>query len=122
TKDAIVIFGSGYSVGTLKNVRWMRDREIYYWGDIDMDGFAILSQARGYFPQIKSLMMDMKTLEMFKTLTTDSHHKTYKKLENLTKEEAITYEAIYHDAYGKNISIEQEKIPFGYVNNIVELL
>lgn len=114
-KDAIVIFGSGYKVSVLKNVKWMRDKEIFYWGDIDMDGFAILSQARGYFAQIKSLMMDTQTLEMFKNLSVNSQDRAYKKLQNLTLPESNLYEALYHDAYSKNIRLEQERIPFNYV-------
>ncbi len=40
-KDSIVIFGGGYGLVALKNCKWLREKELYYWGDIDEDGFAI---------------------------------------------------------------------------------
>jgi len=110
-KDAIVIFGGGYSVGILEEVEWLKDKEIYYWGDIDMDGFAILSQARGYFLQIKSLFMDTQTIEEFGTLHVKSQNKQYKKLYNLTKEEMLVYERLFSDYYGENFRLEQERLP-----------
>jgi hypothetical protein len=110
-KDAIVIFAKGYGVGLFKDVKWLEDKEIYYWGDIDMDGFAILSQARGYFPQIKSIFMNIKTVEEFKELGVQSSDKVYKKLDNLAKEEALLYERLFSDYYGKNFRLEQERLP-----------
>ncbi|MEA3228607.1 MAG: DUF3322 domain-containing protein, partial [Campylobacterota bacterium] len=38
-KNSTVIFGSGYGVEVLKNVDWLEDKNIFYWGDIDSDGF-----------------------------------------------------------------------------------
>jgi len=110
-KNAIVIFAKGYGVGLFKDVKWMRNKEIHYWGDIDMDGFAILSQARGYFPQIKSLFMDIETLEEFIDLGVKSNDKSYKKLINLTKNEALLYDRLFSDYYGENFRLEQEKLP-----------
>ncbi len=57
--DTIAIFGSGYSVYNLKNVQWFANLELLYWGDIDVQGFEILSQFRGYFQQTKSVLMDI---------------------------------------------------------------
>lgn len=110
-KNAIVIFAKGYGVGLFKDVKWMRDKEIYYWGDIDMDGFAILSQARGYFPQIQSLFMDINTLEEFIDLGVKSSNKSHKKLPHLTKDEELLYDRLFHDYYGENFRLEQERLP-----------
>ncbi len=110
-KDAIVIFARGYSVGIFKSVGWLRDKEIYYWGDIDMDGFAILSQARGYFSQIKSLFMDEETIEEFSELKVKSHDKQYRELDNLTKNEMLVYDRLFCDYYGENFRLEQERLP-----------
>lgn len=49
----IAIFGSGFSVHTLKNAQWLSDLELLYWGDIDVQGFEILSQFRSYFSNTK---------------------------------------------------------------------
>ena len=110
-KNAIVIFAKGYGVGLFKDVRWLIDKEIYYWGDLDMDGFAILSQARGYFPQIKSLFMGKEILEEFIDLGVKSSNKSYKKLLHLTEDEELLYERLFSDYYGENFRLEQERLP-----------
>ena len=112
---SIVIFGNGYGVGRVKEAQWMDTKKIFYWGDIDMDGFAILSQARGYFPHIESLFMDVKTLERFLDLAVTSQDKSYKVLQHLTREELLVYERLFQDYYGKNVRLEQERIPFSYI-------
>jgi hypothetical protein len=63
--DTIAIFGSGFSVFNLKNVRWFDNLKLLYWGDIDVQGFEILSQFRTYFPQTKSVLMDKHAFEKF---------------------------------------------------------
>ncbi len=40
----MVLFGSGYGFEFLSNVLWLAKLNIYYWGDIDTHGFAILNQ------------------------------------------------------------------------------
>jgi hypothetical protein len=119
-KNAIVLFGSGYSVGILKNVEWFRSKKIYYWGDIDRDGFAILSQVRGYFSHVKSIMMDKKSIINFKNLSvTDSKTGLYPKtLQHLTQDE----EEIYQQVYETEFRLEQERIDFSYVKEILQQL
>ena len=114
-KGAIVIFGQGYGVGALKNISWLKDKKIYYWGDIDVDGLAILSQIRGYYPQIESILMTVEVLEKYKGLAIKSEPKHLKRLENLTHNELDLYEKFSDDYYGKEFRLEQEKIPFNYV-------
>ncbi len=122
-KDAIVIFGSGYGVKILKDIEWLRDKELYYWGDIDIDGFAILSQARGYFKTIKSIFMDEKTINNFSNFAVkqDANKKAITLLENLTIDEKKIYEKLQNDFYGQRYRLEQERIPFDYVKNILLL-
>jgi hypothetical protein len=112
----IAIFGSGYCVYNLKNVKWFSNLELFYWGDIDVQGFEILSQFRSYFPQTKSVLMDKLTFDKFfeddmGTLTTVST-----KL-NLTNEE----KQLYNTLKTNNWRLEQEKIPFDYVNEYFEM-
>ncbi len=114
-EDSIVIFGGGYGLSSLKEVEWLNDKEIYYWGDIDEDGFAILSQARGYFAHIKSMLMDVETVEKFKNLKV-KHTNRQKNIDlvNLTANEQVVYERLKNDYYGKNFRLEQERIPLAY--------
>jgi len=108
---AIAIFGSGYNVYNLKNVDWFGNLELLYWGDIDVQGFEILSQFRVYFPQAKSVLMDIVTFERFfendlGTLT------NVLAPQNLTNSELELYTVLKMN----NWRLEQEKIPFEYVN------
>jgi hypothetical protein len=60
-EDALIIFGLGYGVEAVSEIGWLRDKAVWYWGDIDTHGFAILSQTRGYLPRTRSLLMDHET-------------------------------------------------------------
>ena len=44
--DSLVIFGAGYGFEMLDAARWLQERTLHYWGDIDTHGFAILDQLR----------------------------------------------------------------------------
>ena len=108
---AIAIFGSGYSVYNLKNVNWFSNRELLYWGDIDVQGFEILSQFRGYFPHVKSILMDKQTFDRF-------FENDLGTVSNITIELNLTdtEQDLYNILKLNNWRLEQEKIPFDYVN------
>lgn len=107
----IALFGSGYSVSNLKNIRWFDNIELLYWGDIDVQGFEILSQFRTYFPKTKSVLMDRQTFDKFFEDDKGTPTNISIKL-NLTDEEYQLYDILKT----KNWRLEQEKIPFDYVN------
>ena len=110
-KKTIALFGSGYSVHNLKAVSWFTNVELLYWGDIDVQGFEILSQFRGYFPMTKSVLMDKDTF--FKYFENDLGTKTNILTQlNLTENEQQLYDILKTN----NWRLEQEKIPFDYVN------
>lgn len=110
--DTIAIFGGGYGVLNLKNVEWFNDLELYYWGDIDVQGFEILSQFRSYFPQTQSVLMDKQTFDNFFECDQGTPTKISIEL-NLTNLE----QELYNILNKNNWRLEQEKIPFEYVNN-----
>jgi len=114
-KSSLVIFAKGYGVGILKNCSWLKEKKTFYWGDLDMDGFAILSQVRSYFAGVQSMLMDLQTIEKFMDLAVESEQKQYKELAFLNKEESLIYERLHNDFYGQNFRLEQEKIPFSYL-------
>jgi len=109
-EKTIVIFGSGFKVENLKNAEWLKTTEIIYWGDLDVQGFEILSQMRGYFKQTKSLLMDEKTFEKYFENDNGTLSKV-KSLLNLTDQETSIYEKLKKN----NWRLEQEKIPLEYV-------
>lgn len=120
--NAMIIFGSGYKVGTLKDVPWMASRELYYWGDIDTHGFAILDQFRSYYPQARSLLMDRATFLAHEERWVTEGRQVRTPLARLTPEEQSLYHDLLHEEYGPNLRLEQELIGFSYVEDAMRLV
>ncbi len=119
--EAIVIFGLGYGVERLAEAAWLADRELYYWGDIDTHGFAILDRFRRHFPTTQSLLMDRETLRAHAAHwgEEDEAHRYSGGLDHLTEAEARLYDDLRHDVVGHRVRLEQERIPFGWVQRAV---
>ena len=111
-EKSIVIFGSGYGVENVKETKILKNAELYYWGDLDVQGFEILSQFRGYFPHTNSIFMDKATLDKFFENDLGTPSKVLIEM-NLTEEEKQLYEILKEN----NWRLEQEKIPQEYVKN-----
>ncbi|MEP7374626.1 MAG: Wadjet anti-phage system protein JetD domain-containing protein [Chitinophagaceae bacterium] len=99
--------GGGFMISHLQKVRWLHNRNILYWGDLDTHGFLILHQMRTYFTQTKSVMMDMETFERFKGEGVVAGEKiNSEKLTALDKTETKMFEFLRTN----NLRLEQEKI------------
>jgi hypothetical protein len=109
-KNAIAIFEKGFAINALKNIDYLQSKSIFYWGNIDVHGFQILSQLRGYFPNTKSVMMDMDTYDEFKDMSVENMVSNPPVLSNLNAKEAELYEFLK----GNNRRLEQEKITYSY--------
>jgi len=109
-----VIFGLGYGIQALKEIDWLRKIPIFYWGDIDTHGFAILSQLRSYFPQTRSLLMNRETLLMNRDLwvNEEAGKRCLAELPHLDEEEQALYQALRSNQLGDNVRLEQERIAF----------
>jgi hypothetical protein len=114
-EQSIAIFGSGYGVAHLKNVPWLVSLELLYWGDLDVQGFEILSQFRTYFSHTQSVLMDRSTFDKFFDQDLGTPNNINLPL-NLNSEEQALYELLKNN----NWRLEQEKIPLGYVNAFFE--
>ena len=115
-EGAIVIFGSGYKVGVLQQAQWLKEKSLYYWGDIDIDGMAILSQLRGYFPHTEGLLMSQELLQRYEHLCVKdpkNSAKSKRTLEHLSVKEQHLYD--YLCSVEEGIRLEQERIPFNDV-------
>lgn len=107
---SIVVWGKGYGVASIKNSELLKSVDLIYWGDLDAQGFEILSQFRSYFPHVKSLLMDRMTFDKY----FENDHGTPSRVDmqlNLTPEE----EELYQYLKSNNYRLEQEKIPQDYV-------
>ncbi|MCF6291099.1 MAG: DUF2220 family protein [Desulfobacterales bacterium] len=115
--EAMVIFGLGYGIQSLQQVEWLRGKTICYWGDIDTHGFAILSQLRGYFPQVRSLLMDRQTLMAHRSLwgREEEAKRCLLTLEHLGDQEQKLYHDLRDNRIGQAVRLEQERIGFSTV-------
>jgi len=105
-EKTIVVFGSGYKVEILQKVEWFRQIKLFYWGDLDAQGFEILSQFRGYFTDVESILMDKLTFGKYFKDYKGTLNKVSVPL-NLKDEEKELYNLLKEN----NLRLEQEKIP-----------
>lgn len=122
--DSLVIFGLGYGIQAIKEASWLREKEIVYWGDIDSHGFAILSQLRGYFPQVRSMLMDRETLLAFRPLwvAEEADKRCLFELPHLDGEEQRLYRELRTNALGDKVRLEQERIAFAWLRQWLDQL
>lgn len=65
---SLALGGMGAGVTALFDINWLSKQRLYYWGDLDMDGFEILARLRHRFPHTQSMFMDLATLETHRAL------------------------------------------------------
>jgi len=111
----LALGGIGHGVTMLFNVPWLSNQRLFYWGDLDTDGFEILARLRHRFPQAESLFMDLETLERHRSIaipivnrSTDAASEPAE----LTESEL----AAYRICKTQNLRFEQEHIAQTLVN------
>lgn len=119
-KNSCIIFGKGYGVELLKMAEWMRQKNIYYWGDIDTHGFNILSMARGFLPDLKSFLMTEDVLLAHRKLWVTEDKPHLADIKHLTDEEYALAYKLQTDYFGKRVRLEQERITFGLVEKFID--
>lgn len=118
----LLIFGRGYSFSALSEAELLTKHPIYYQGDIDTHGFAILSQFRGHFPHTTSILMDRDTLLEHRDHWTEERSQTKAELPNLSDSELKLYNDLRQDRLGSQVRLEQEFIRYKRVEELVESL
>jgi hypothetical protein len=101
------IRGEGSAVNRLEKLRWLEDNQVFYWGDIDVEGFVILSRLRNCFPHVKSVLMDAAALIYHSNLVIEGNGSTPHVPTNLSPMEAEAF----HECFRRNLRVEQESIP-----------
>lgn len=109
--NSIAIWGKGFALESLKNVEWLHNKEIYYWSDLDVHGFQMLSQLRSYFQKTKSFLMEMEILEINTDFIVAG---TFSKVESLTYLSDKELE-VYEFLAKNNYRLEQERIHQSFV-------
>ena len=107
---SVGLFGRGFAVQLLADVRWLHQCRVIYWGDIDAHGFQILSDLRKLFPHVRSVMMDQQTLDNHAEYVVEGNRVRADRFDGLTEVEAIVAQHILEH----NLRLEQEHISQSY--------
>lgn len=114
-RNSIVIFGKGYGWESLSRARWLTACSIYYWGDIDTNGFVILNQLRQVYPHVQSILMDHETLMMHQDHWGEEISQVRHDLPCLTPEERAIYDELRDNRIRRNLRLEQERVKFEWL-------
>ena len=110
----VCIFGSGFAAVQLQRNKHLRQKKLYYFGDIDEHGFEILSEFRTIFPDVISFCMDSATYQTFSQFAVPgkSSKRDIAGL-NLTVEELAIFR--YLREHPKCNRLEQERLPQDFI-------
>jgi hypothetical protein len=112
---AMVIFGLGYGLDSLFLADWLSNVAIYYWGDLDTHGFAMLARLRTHFSHTQSFLMDPATLKAhWASQIPEPKPVTREMPAVLTSDEIETYKQLKLPD-GKFARIEQERIGYHWI-------
>lgn len=119
---SVVIFGAGYGFDALAGAAWLQRCAVFYWGDIDTHGFAILDQLRAHLPHAQSLLMDCATLLAHRAQWVTEPQPVLRDLPRLTPEESAVFNDLRDQRLQANVRLEQERIGFGYLRQALAAL
>ncbi|WP_045222130.1 DUF3322 domain-containing protein [Desulfonatronum thioautotrophicum] len=112
---AMVIFGAGYGFDNFAAAAWLNRKNIFYWGDIDTHGFAILNQLRGLLPHVRSFLMERRTLLAHRQFWGVETQPETRSLARLSADENTLYDQLRRNHWGDRVRLEQERIGFDYL-------
>lgn len=119
--NSLVIFGAGYGLAVLEEIDWLLHCRVFYWGDIDTHGFAILNEARTYIQHVQSLLMDEETvLSHLDLKDVDKTPHSAIDFRNLSDDERRLYYSLKANKYATNFRLEQEQIKWDYALAAIE--
>lgn len=118
----VVVFGLGYGVSDIAEAAWLKEKRVVYWGDIDTHGYGILSMLRGKLPHVESILMSSCDIDQHRSIAGEEPNETSRAdaLANLTPEEEEAYSRLLNGGDCEGIRIEQERIPFQVVCEVLE--
>ncbi|MGQ0631491.1 MAG: Wadjet anti-phage system protein JetD domain-containing protein [Sporichthyaceae bacterium] len=111
----VALLGNGNAAPQLiAAIPWVRQTPIVYWGDIDTWGFVILDRVRavvGGDGSVVSILMDRGTLLGHRDCWVHEDTPMEGPTQFLTDEEQLLYSDLARDRLGRNVRLEQERIP-----------
>lgn len=105
--DLVLLWGAGYTAVQWSQLPWLAGLRVWYWGDLDADGFAVLSGVRSHLPHTESVLMDGPTVRRWQHLATSDPRSDRRNLPFLTAEEEAARDLLVSSG---RLRIEQERI------------
>ncbi len=118
----LVIFGDGYALEKLGEVPWLGAKRLFYWGDIDTHGFAMLDRFRAHFPAAQSFLMNRATFLAHRPMWVVEPEPNTESLSRLTDGEQLMYRELVRATHGERLRLEQERIGFRWVREALAAL
>ena len=110
----LCIFGSGFAAVQLQHNIHLRQKKLYYFGDIDEHGFEILSEFRAIFPDVTSFCMDSTTYQTFAQFAVPGKSSKQDIADmHLTAEELALFR--YLREHTECNRLEQERLPQDFI-------
>jgi hypothetical protein len=103
----------GHAVSVLADVPWLQGVPVVYWGDIDTHGLVIVARARRALGTVRSVLMDEETIQRYRLLCV-REPKPHASIdfEEWTQDERHVFAALRSNAWGENVRLEQERLPW----------
>lgn len=116
-RECIAVLGFGDAATTIVDaLPWRLSTEFIYWGDIDAQGFEILSHLRCSYPNIRSVMMDRRTVDFHREFILPGVPSELRNLPCLTPDEYRLYEELVN----KCQRLEQEHLRPEYCHQVLQ--
>ncbi|MBN8625709.1 MAG: hypothetical protein J0M17_09490 [Planctomycetes bacterium] len=115
---AIGLGSLGDNITILRSVPWLLHSPIYYWGDLDVEGFEILSSLRSFLPHVQSILMNADTLTHWRSLAVPGTGAAPAVPRDLSSSEQAGFDMCREF----NLRLEQERIPQAVVVNVFNQL
>jgi len=87
---SIAIYSNPHPIKSLQKLNFLHHKQVFFWGDISAVAFEKLSDLRGTFPQIQSILMNEKTLNDHATVAIQKNV-NLSHLAHLSQEENACY-------------------------------
>ena len=110
----LAIRGEGKAVTRLRRLQWLADNVVLYWGDIDVEGFHILSSLKTLFPHVRSILMTDDVIRDHKALVLQGSGAECSEPRNLSDDELAAFRLCHQH----NWRLEQERLPQSYVDEV----
>jgi hypothetical protein len=118
--DSLIIYGDAACVKVLHEWSFLKDKNLYFWGDITIQHFQVLTDLRQHFPNLNSFLMDEKTFKKHQEFATKALKDTSLFLPKLTEEEQLFLDFLAK--LEENNSLLQQHISQKYLKKRLGLL